>query len=162
MIVYQSTKSDFARDVETGAIDDIILDRFRDAFGFGVGPSERRSWAESLTRMHIVLGDDEIPADSGVGIELKIPQTSKRIDFIVAGRDGSGTDRAVVVELKQWESAERTSMNGIVRTFVGGALREVSHPSYQVWSYVQLLRDFNQEVYEGDIGLHPCAFLHNY
>jgi hypothetical protein len=68
----------------------------------------------------------------------------------------------VVVELKQWESAERTSMNGIVRTFVGGALREVSHPSYQVWSYVQLLRDFNQEVYEGDIGLHPCAFLHNY
>ena len=57
MIVYQSTKSDFARDVNSGTIDDIVPERFRDSLGFGVSQSEQRSWAESLTRMHLVLSD---------------------------------------------------------------------------------------------------------
>jgi uncharacterized protein len=34
-------------------------------------------------------------------------------------------------------------------------------PSYQAWSYAELLRGFNEAVYEGDIRLHPCAYLHN-
>ncbi len=53
-------------------------------------------------------------------------------------------------------------MDGLVRTFIGGAERDTAHPSYQAWSYAELLRDFNQAVYEGDIELHPCAFLHNF
>jgi len=162
MIVYQSTKSDFARDVESGRIDDIVHARFQSALGFGAGASERRSWAESLTRMHIVLGDQEIPSDAGVSVELQVPQTSKRIDFIVAGQDSNHADRAVVIELKQWESAELTPRDGIVRTFLGGGVRDTTHPSYQAWSYVELLRDFNEEVYEGNIGLEACAYLHNF
>jgi len=162
MIVYQATKQDFASDVETGRIDDIVLEKYRAALGHGVARNERRSWANSLTAMHLVLNDAEIPADASVAIELQIPQTSKRIDFIVAGRDAAGTDRAVVVELKQWEDAEITSMDGVVRTALGGGIRDVSHPSYQAWSYVELLKDFNEAVYEGDIGLHACAYLHNF
>lgn len=81
--------------------------------------------------MYVVVRDDEIPADSSVSIELQIPQTSKRIDFIISGQDANRTDRAVVVELKQWETAKVTGMDGVVRTFVGNAERAVSHPSYQ-------------------------------
>lgn len=162
MIVYHATKQDFARDVETGAIDGVVLAAYRKAIGSGVSPSEQRAWQNSLTSMYVVVRDDEIPADSSVSIELQIPQTSKRIDFIISGQDANRTDRAVVVELKQWETAKVTGMDGVVRTFVGNAERAVSHPSYQAWSYAQLLRDFNEEVQEGDIGLHACAYLHNF
>jgi len=162
MIVYQKTKQDFATDVETGRIDDIVLRRYRDALGSRVGRSEQRSWQNSLTAMHLVLSDAEIPSDAGVAIELQIPQTSKRIDFIVSGQDATRSDGAVIVELKQWEAADPTPMDAVVRTFLGGALRECPHPSYQAWSYAQLLRDFNMEVQEGDIGLHACAYLHNF
>jgi hypothetical protein len=162
MIVYQSDKAGFRSDVETGDIDAIILDRFYRALGHGVGVSETRSWHQSLTHMNMVMGDDDIPDDTGVCVELQIPQTSKRIDVVLTGQDAVGADHAVIVELKQWETAERTPMDGVVRTFVGGAVRSVSHPSYQAWSYAALLQDFNAAVYEDGIALRPCAFLHNF
>ena len=34
-------------------------------------------------------------------------------------------------------------------------------PSYQAWTYAALIQDFNIEIQEGDISLHPCAYLHN-
>jgi len=49
----------------------------------------------------------------------------------------------------------------VVRTFVGGSEREVSHPSYQAWTYAALLEDFNETVQKENIGLQPCAYLHN-
>jgi len=52
--------------------------------------------------------------------------------------------------------------DGIVETYVGGGLREVTHPSYQAWSYASLLEDFNETVQEDLISLYPCAYLHNY
>lgn len=39
---------------------------------------------------------------------------------------------------------------------------EVNHPSYQAWSYVTLLEDYNSSVEENKILLKPCAYLHNY
>jgi DUF2075 family protein len=53
-------------------------------------------------------------------------------------------------------------MDGIVSTYVGGAKREVNHPSYQAWSYAALMNNFSEAVYDGDIELTPCAYLHNY
>lgn len=162
MIVYQSSKLDFCRDVETGAIDDIVLSRLRGALGMGAAASQMRAWQASLAHMHLVLVDPEIPADTGVGIEYQIPQTAKRIDVLLSGRDDSSTDRVVIVELKQWQEAESTPMDGVVRTVMGGALVDTPHPSYQAWSYAELLRGFNETVYENDVAIHPCAFLHNY
>ncbi len=111
--------------------------------------------------MSQVLADDEIPADSGVAIEYTLPQTTKRIDFILTGKGAEQQSTAIIIELKQWESVKATSMDGIVRTFVGGAEREVSHPSYQAWTYAALLEDFNETVQQENIGLQPCAYLHN-
>jgi hypothetical protein len=111
--------------------------------------------------MSQVLTDDEIPSDSGVAIEYSLPQTTKRIDFILTGVGHNKNPIAIIIELKQWEHVKATSMDGIVRTFVGGAEREVSHPSYQAWTYAALLEDFNEAVQEESIGLQPCAYLHN-
>ena len=162
MIVYHSSKTAFCHDVESGNIDQIVLNRVRGTLGMGVGPSEVRSWHQSLTHMHLVLADSEIPGDAGVGIEYQIPQTAKRIDVLLSGQNDEARDNAVIIELKQWETAEPTPMDGIVRTVIGGGPRDTPHPSYQAWSYAELLRGFNAAVYEGDIALHPCAFLHNY
>jgi len=112
--------------------------------------------------MYLVLNDGSIPKDSSICIEMQIPQTSKRIDFIIAGQDENKKDHVVIVELKQWETAKLTNMDGLVNTFIGGGNRDVSHPSYQAWSYASLLYGFNEAVYNGDIALKPCAYLHNY
>jgi DUF2075 family protein len=162
MIVYQSQKKQFLADNDDRDIEDVILDSYRVATGHGVGASEVRSWKESLRYMASVLRDDGIPDDTGVAVELHIPQSSKRIDVTLSGFDESGAPCAILVELKQWSEAQVTSKDAIVRTFVGSSQREMVHPSYQAWSYAALLEDFNEAVHSGEITLHPCAYLHNY
>jgi DUF2075 family protein len=161
MIVYTSTKSEFAQDVLDNAIADRILEAMKHSLGHGVAASEVQSWQNSMNYMDRVLADPRIPDDAGVSIEYRIPLTSKRVDMLVTGRDREGADTAVIVELKQWQHALITGKDGIVSTFLGGTERQVNHPSYQAWSYAALLQGFNQAVYEGDIRLHPCAYLHN-
>jgi uncharacterized protein len=109
-----------------------------------------------------VLDDAGVPDDCGVAIEYTIPQTAKRVDFLLTGRTADERPCVVVVELKQWESAQKTGMDGIVSTRFARGQAEVNHPSYQAWSYAALLEGFNEAVYEGGIQLRPCAYLHNY
>ena len=108
------------------------------------------------------LNDKDIPDDAGVAIEYGIPQTSKRIDFIVSGQGESEGANVVIIELKQWSHAKRTGKDGVVATRISRGEQEVSHPSYQAWSYAALLEGFNEAVYDGGLTLQPCAYLHNY
>lgn len=162
MTVYSSTKSGFMDDVMSNDVGDIIHEAFKKATGHQTNPSELKSWENSMQYMHRVLADDEIPSDAGISIEYHIPQSAKRIDFIIAGKNVQQRDAAILIELKQWSEATLTDKDGIVVTYVGHAEREVSHPSYQAWTYACLLEDFNQTVQEENIQLHPCAYLHNY
>src|SRR5262245_53040589 len=116
MIVYSSTASQFRADVRTGDIDEIILRTFRERTGRSTGEKEIAAWINSLPYMERVLDDRDIPAEAGVAIEYHIPQTSKRIDFILTGKTSDRRDAAVLVELKQWERAERTQQDAIVTT----------------------------------------------
>lgn len=162
MIVYSSTKRNFVLDVMSNQIEKTILSSFVREMGHSTGKSEVASWRHSMMYMNNVIADPEIPDDAGVAIEYKIPQTSKRIDFILTGTNDDNKKTAVLIELKQWSEAELTDMDGVVKTFVGGGKREVSHPSYQVWSYATLLEDYNANVQDQNISLVPCAYLHNY
>ena len=162
MILYKATKAKFNDDVLTNNIGGIVYKQFRNVTGQSVGESEIRSWQNSLMYMNIVLADNAIPDDAGVCIEYHIPGSSKRIDFLLSGKDEHGYENVVIVELKQWSYAELTEMDGIVRTWFKHGLAEVSHPSYQAWSYAALLKSFNATVYEEDISLRPCVYCHNY
>ena len=161
MLVYTSTKAEFLDDVRSNIIDNKILSSFQRHLGHTTNKNEITSWRNSMLYMSQVLADDEIPGNSGVAIEYTLPQTTKRIDFILTGKGADQQSTAIIIELKQWESVLATSMDGVVRTFVGGAEREVSHPSYQAWTYAALLEDFNETVQQENIGLQPCAYLHN-
>jgi len=161
MIIYESVKKDFMQDVEQGILIDKIYSNFQDKIG-RTSKSEINSWFNSLRCMYMVMNDDKIPSNSGIAIEYKIPTSSKRIDFIISGKNNH-TNTAVIVELKQWSEALKVAnKDGIVKTYLGGGLRETTHPSYQVSSYANLIRDFNEIVEKEKVKLYPCAYLHNY
>jgi hypothetical protein len=162
VIVYQNNKRGFLDDAFTKDIEDVILDAFKSRMGRTVARSEIRSWKESLICVAKALNDEDIPNDCGVAIEYGIPQTSKRIDFILSGANGAQVEQLVIIELKQWESARKTDRDGLVSTRFSHGEKEASHPSYQAWSYASLLSNFNEAVYSENIGLRPCAYLHNY
>lgn len=162
MIVYQATKSVFLHQAHGSDMGELIQEAVARKLGRHVGASEVRSWQLSLQAMAKVLYDDEIPADAGVAIEYNIPQTGKRVDFILTGRGEDQSPNVIIVELKQWTNSQLTQKDGVVSTFMGGAQQETPHPSYQAWSYAALLNGFNEAVYAGNVVLQPCAYLHNY
>src|ERR1035438_6072953 len=141
MIVYSATKKEFQDDVMSNDIGSIILDTYKTKIGHSTGIAEITSWANSLQYMERVLSDNEIPDDSGIAIEYHIPQSSKRIDFIITGLDHSEEESAVLVELKQWQSARLTNKDAVVVTRYKHGEQETTHPSYQAWSYKRLLED---------------------
>jgi DUF2075 family protein len=163
LIIYQGTKSGFLQDTDNRDIEDVVARAYLARTGRYVPNAEIRSWRESLGQMAKILRDESMPDDMGVGIEYGIPQTAKRIDFILSGRDADDRPHLIVVELKQWSSAKLSDKDGLVIAQRGGAREtEGAHPCYQAWSYAALLEGFNEAVYDGDVALRPCAYLHNY
>ena len=163
MIVYEATKQLFVEDVVQDRIEENIDRRFYEKMGYHTSKSERDAWKNSMQYMLKVLIDNNIPGNVGIAIEFKIPNTSKRVDFIITGKDGNLKNTAIIIELKQWTEAEIVNgKDGIVQAFTGHALREVAHPSYQAWSYATTIEDYNETVQQEQIDLHPCAYLHNY
>ena len=164
MIVYNDLTGKFVRDVREGLIADMILDRIH-AQGLGGGEDrEFEAWKKSLTYMCDVIDTGEIRDDVSIAIEYNIPLTSKRVDFIISGADGTGRDHIVIVELKQWTSATipPSGATYCVRTWVANDYRIVCHPSYQAYSYSRLISNFSPSISSGDVDIHPSAYLHNF
>jgi len=162
MIVYQATKATFQNDILEDVIENRILEQFRLKLNRGIPKQELISYRNSLGFMDRVLNDAAIPDDCGVALEYHLPQSSKRIDFVLTGTDANNFEKLIIVELKQWSSATRSDKDGVVITYVGGRHGEFPHPSYQAWSYSTLLKSFNETIQNESITLVPCAFLHNY
>ena len=163
MIVYSGLKKDFLTAVEQDSIAAEIEENIYNKMHRKSAQSEFRSWENSLEYMYKVMNDADIPQNAGIAIEYNIPQTSKRVDFIVSGYDEKQDPNVVIIELKQWDKVDTVDgQDAIVETFTGGAVRKVVHPSYQAWSYAAMIYDYNQNVQKGNIVLHPCAYLHNY
>lgn len=163
MLIYNGLKSDFMADTENDVLETKLYDTIKQKMNRSTGLSELNSWRNSLKEMYITLNDSAIPSDAGVAIEYNIPQTSKRVDFLISGYDDNNKGNVIIIELKQWEQLQAVEGHeAIVETYTGGANRRVVHPSYQAWSYAALIKDYNQYVQDEDVELHPCAYLHNY
>lgn len=161
MIVYEATKSEFLEDVFHDNLVNNICNNYNSKIG-KINASEVRSWDNSMQYMYRVLMDQDIPNDAGVAIEFKIPHTSRRVDFLISGRDAE-SNSIVIVELKQWEKVEVIRRKeAIVKTAMNRGLVETTHPSYQAWSYASLIKDYNENAQNESMSLYPCAYLHNY
>ncbi len=161
MIVYEATKQEFMGHVERDEIAVKIYESYKAKIG-RTAESEINSWNNSMNYMYKVLNTPEIPNDSGIAIEYKIPASSRRIDFMLSGLNEDERNSAVIIELKQWDKVEAiTDKDGVVKTPYAG--RQITaHPSYQAWSYAQLISEYNESVQHEGVCLYPCAYLHNY
>ncbi len=162
MIVYQSTKDQFTQDVFDDKIEVKILEFFKKNLHRSTAANEIDSWRDSMQYMERVLRDEAIPKNCGVAVEYQLPQSGKRIDFILTGTGEDLKEYCIIVELKRWSEATLSSKDAIVETRVGRHYGEFPHPSYQAWSYASLLFHFNETVATDQIQLKPCAYLHNY
>jgi DUF2075 family protein len=163
MIVYSGNKTDFMNEVEEDTIAYRIRDNILEKMHRRTGDAEFRSWSHSLEYMYVVLNDGKIPDNAGIAIEYNLPNTAKRVDFLISGYDANEVGNVVIVELKQWEKIEKVDgLDALVETYTGGAMRRVVHPSYQAWTYAAMISDYNEYAQHARLRLRPCAYLHNY
>lgn len=162
MFLYKNSIAGFREDVDTNDIAGKVELAFERQLGRRVADSEKRSWMNSLQFMERVVRRADLDPSCGVLVEYVLPAASKRIDFFVSGHDDAGNKNFVIVELKQWEEAGSTEKDGVVTTFLGGNVRETTHPSYQAQSYKLYLEDYNENIESKNLTAYSCAYLHNY
>jgi DUF2075 family protein len=161
MVIYRKSSAEFLDDVDNNTIVEAIQRAFIKQLGW-FPVQEVRPWNNSMRFMESIIRKAGVQKDCGVLIEYRIPTTAKRIDFVIAGLDDQGTKNLVIVELKQWDSAQATTMDGVVVAYVNRGFKDLTHPSYQAYSYKTLLADFNENIETKSITPHSCAYLHNY
>jgi hypothetical protein len=160
VLAYLATKAQFLRDAPN--IDEIVATQVKKNLNISVGHSEFQSWRNSLgNAMFHVMADSSIPDNASVAVEYRLNGRKFRIDFLIAGENSVGRESVVIIELKQWEDISFSNLNGHVKTFVGGGLRDQVHPSYQAWSYATHLSHYNEYVYSNHLEVTACAYLHN-
>jgi hypothetical protein len=160
MLAYLGTKSDFLKDAPV--IEDKVRDAVKEKLNFNVSQSEYQSWRNSLgNAMSHVMRSEEIPDDAGIAIEYRLNGRRFRLDFVISGLDYQGKESLVIIELKQWTDVQYSDLEEHIRTVLGGGIRDVTHPSYQVWSYKSHLELYNEYVYGNGLSVEACAYLHN-
>ncbi len=154
MLAYCKTYNEFCRDINGG----IIVSQIQAALNRSFSESEQKAFRVSLGSVKNALSNVSIPPKAEVGLELTVPLTSKRIDFIIAGEDETHRKNVVIVELKQWDKVQHTDMSDIV--LLGS--EERVHPSWQAFSYGTTITNFNEYIEENPVNVYTCCFLHDY
>src|SRR3546814_1354864 len=120
LLVYQSTKSRFLGDVESRGIEEDSARADLERTGRYALDAEQRAWRHALLAMAKVLDRDDIADNAGIAVEFGIPQTAKRIDFLISGFGADGSRNVVIIELKQWSTSKISDKDGIVIANSGG------------------------------------------
>ena len=163
MRLYSGSTKQFVDDTTQNQIAEKLKLSYFHYFRCNPSPSEVNSWRNSLSRVSLAFIQANL-MDHGILLEYQLPMTSRRMDCVICGKDKTGTDNAVIIELKQWDKCKEADGANEVTTFIGGHHREVLHPSVQVNGYRTYLQDLHTAFYEGSepIQLNACAYLHNY
>jgi uncharacterized protein len=161
MRLYAGLSRHFIQDTVHNQIAEKLKDAFVRYYRYPPSPAEIQSWRNSLRAVSQVLSNSDLN-DLGIVLEYQLPLTSKRLDCIVCGNSERGEQNAVIVELKQWDKCAPAFGENLVTTWVGGAEREILHPSVQVRQYQLYLEDTHTAFQDNGIRLSSCAYLHNY
>jgi hypothetical protein len=161
--LYSGTSQQFIEDTIQNQIAEKLRIAFFEHFRYYPSQGEVGSWRNSLRAVSQVFQYGGL-FDHGIMLEYQLPLSSKRLDCMICGRNADEIDNAVIIELKQWEKCEDADGPNEVTTWVGGAKRELLHPSVQVEGYKDYLESTHTAFYEGErpVSLDACAYLHNY
>ena len=102
--------------------------------------------------MKDVLDYPQMPKDCDIAIEYNIPQTSKRVDFMVLGKDRHNEDHIVIVGLKQWSHVEKIDDKLLVTSVIDNLLKGASGQAVQNMNLM-----FGIDEHAG-LDLKPSAF----
>jgi hypothetical protein len=105
MRLFAGSSEQFVEDTFQNQIAEKLKLAFFNYFRYNPSPSEQESWQNSLRAVSLVFTKAKLN-DQGVILEYQLPMTSKRLDCLVCGKDASGQDNAVIIELKQWGRCE--------------------------------------------------------
>jgi len=94
--------AEFVQDTVRNQIAGKLEGAFFQYFRYKPSPNEVASWRNSLRAMAQVIQHAKLD-DHGVLLEYQLPLSSKRLDCLICGHDQSRGERAVIVELKQWD-----------------------------------------------------------
>jgi uncharacterized protein len=138
-----------------------LATQFAMSIGHRASEAEVRSWERSLP----ALAQDVVDAgldNVEVLVEYRLPQSSKRIDAVLAGVHPS-TNRPsfVVVELKQWSRAIPVDGTDDLVLIDAYGPQPVLHPVEQVRRYAMFLIDFMRALEHEPDPVSGAAYLHN-
>ena len=163
-VIYCAPKDVFIDDV----YDHLLVPKMQEGaslYHIGYGNSELVSWANNAQEIQNVLMRANLPSDTYIAFEYRIPHGSGRIDCMLFGKGIDNRDNVVHIELKQWsnKSVSELYTTGVfkVEAFTGGHYQPVPHPSQQVANYQQYLKDF-EVVFQGQYNLEGLAYCYNY
>lgn len=160
MIFYSKSIKEFCNEVSN--IDLILNNILKKQIYKYSGISEIKSWKNSLKYFSDILLCSNLDPNTFITLEYNLPLTLNRIDLIITGYNNK-KPVVIVFELKQWNTVNDVENSDfMVRTILNGSLQDVIHPGYQVWSYVQMLKDYNLYIQENKITILPCIIMHNY
>ena len=136
-----------------------MLQQYMSDYQTAVGESEQRSWRNSLPALAEDLAAAGLDAVD-VLLEYALPLTSQRADVILAGtHPETGNPSFVVVELKQWTSAEPFEGDDALVS-VTRLPEPVLHPARQVDGYRRYLTNYLVNLHDHEEWVGAVAYLH--
>lgn len=155
MLAYNETIKQFNQDVLNNQIMTKISSKLN------AGKSEQTAWKDAAVYMKNILELAGLADDIEIGMELKIPITNNRIDFLIAGLNDKLEKSLIIVELKRWSMVSKTTKNHLVNADDTRYGQDALHPSYQAYTYKLNLEAYNQNITDENIRVSTCSYLHN-
>lgn len=155
MLAYNETIKQFNKDVLNNQIMTKISSKLN------AGRSEQTAWKDAAVYMKNILELAGLEEDIEIGMELKIPITNNRIDFLIAGLNASLDKSLIIVEMKRWGAVSKTNKSRLVNADDTRYGQDALHPSYQAYTYKLNLEAYNQNITDENIQVSSCSYLHN-
>ncbi|MFF1713814.1 DNA/RNA helicase domain-containing protein [Streptomyces sp. NPDC058268] len=159
-MLFRDSAAAVAAECLSGALFFRLTEQFVHMHGHKPSPSEVRSWERSIPVLASALND------AGLGqvemlLEYGLPLNSRRADAVLAGvHPHTGQPSYVVVELKQWSSAEPDDDDPSLCR-VDAYAHPVLNPVDQVRGYCNYLVSFNGALADHPDRISGAAYLHN-
>ncbi|MET8730589.1 DUF2075 domain-containing protein [Streptomyces parvus] len=159
-MLFRDSAAAVAAECHSGALFFRLTEQFVHVHGHKPGSSEVRSWERSIPVLAGALND------AGLGqvemlLEYGLPLNSKRADAVLAGiHPKTGLPSYVIVELKQWSSAEPDDDDPSLCR-IDSYAHAVLNPVDQVRGYCEYLISFNGALSDHPERVHGAAYLHN-
>ncbi|MFE6893303.1 DNA/RNA helicase domain-containing protein [Streptomyces sp. NPDC057694] len=159
-MLFRDSAAAVAAECLSGALFLRLTEQFVHVHGHRPGGSEVRSWERSIPALVNALNDAGL-GQVEVLLEYGLPLNSKRADAVLAGvHPKTGEPSYVVVELKQWSSAEPDDEDPSLCR-VDAYAHAVLNPVDQVRGYCEYLISFNGALADHPDRVSGAAFLHN-